>query len=150
MHDTVPKRKKLPHAIPPWVPDDAVFFITINTSIRGTNILCVPAIAAAIRESFVHRQRHGIWGTHLLLLMPDHLHALMSFPRPRNIRHTISKWKEYTAKGTGIRWQRDFFDHRLRNNECRIEKAAYIRMNPVRKNLVSVPEDWPYVWNDFN
>jgi len=46
----------------------------------------------------------------------------------------------------GIGWQRDFFDHRLRKNEAYLEKAAYIRMNPVRAGLVASAEDWPYVW----
>jgi len=37
----------------------------------------------------------------------------------------------------------------LRSNENRIEKAHYIRMNPVRKGLCQTPEEWPYCWTDF-
>jgi hypothetical protein len=58
----------------------------------------------------------------------------------------VSKWKEWTAKELGIVWQRDFFEHRLRHDESRREKADYILQNPVRKKLVERPEDWPFVY----
>lgn len=58
----------------------------------------------------------------------------------------IRAWKHYLAKRHRIRWQRDFFDHRIRQHESHEEKAAYIRNNPVRAGLVEKPEDWPYVW----
>jgi hypothetical protein len=57
----------------------------------------------------------------------------------------VSKWKEWTAKDLGVAWQRDFFEHRLRRDESRREKADYILRNPGRKNLVSRPEEWPFV-----
>ncbi len=79
--------------------------------------------------------------------MPDHLHALISFhPSPKPIQTIIKKWKEWTSKEIGIRWQRDFFEHRLRRDENRREKADYILANPVRKNLVTDPKDWPFVY----
>jgi len=82
----------------------------------------------------------------LWLLMPDHLHALISFPRETNPTKVVSNWKEIVAKKSGIAWQRDFFDHRLRSHESHQEKATYIRQNPVRKGLVSKAEDWKFIW----
>src|SRR5947199_10730074 len=71
--------------------------------------------------------------------MPDHLHALLSFPPSgKPLRLIISKWKEWTAKELGIVWQRDFFEHRLRHDESRREKADYILHNPVRNKLLPV------------
>ena len=58
----------------------------------------------------------------------------------------MSDWKRYTCINVGINWQRDFFDHRLRGDESYLEKAHYIRMNPVRAGLIKRPEEWPYVW----
>jgi putative transposase len=58
----------------------------------------------------------------------------------------VSKWKEWTAKALGVRWQRDFFEHRLREDESFREKSDYILANPVRAGLVEKPEDWPYVF----
>ena len=78
--------------------------------------------------------------------MPDHLHGLFSFSRDAEMRKIVSNWKEIAAKKAGVRWQRDFFDHRLRGNEGYAEKAHYIRMNPVRAGLVAEVAAWSYVW----
>ena len=88
----------------------------------------------------------GDWYVQLLLLMPDHLHGLVSFPEDRAMKSVISSWKEFLARKAGVSWQRDFFDHRVRDDESFLEKANYIRMNPVRKNLVAEAGLWPFVW----
>ncbi len=41
-------------------------------------------------------------------------------------------------------WPRDFWDTQMRGRDHFNEKLAYVRMNPVRKGLVTVPADWPY------
>jgi len=139
-------RKTLPHSMPTWLANGAVFFITINCSPRGQNQLALPEKALAIERSLVHQQSSGAWWVHLFLLMPDHLHALVSFPKEAAIQRTIQNWKGFLARQEGIVWQRDFFDHRLRHDESLTEKWTYIRNNPVRKGLVSTADDWPYQW----
>lgn len=141
-----PERRKLPHGIPSFVPDGAVYFVTICCRQKGVNHLCVEEVAKQVIESVQFRHNRGDWFVHLWLLMPDHVHALLSFPRDKSMRAIVAKWKELVAKKAGVRWQRDFFDHRLRGDESYVEKASYIRMNPVRQGLVAKPEDWPYVW----
>jgi putative transposase len=78
--------------------------------------------------------------------MPDHLHALLSFPLAQRMDGPIRDWKRYLAKTAGVAWQDGFFDQRLRHNENYEEKADYIRMNAVRGGLVAQPEEWAYVW----
>jgi len=92
-----------------------------------------------------HRTEHTIWFVHLAVIMPDHVHFLLSFPRNKSLQIVMSKWKEWTAKSLRIKWQRDFFEHRLRRDESYREKAAYILANPVRAGLVKDWEDWPYL-----
>jgi REP element-mobilizing transposase RayT len=41
-------------------------------------------------------------------------------------------------------WQRDFWDTQMRSRAHYEEKLSYVRMNPVRKELVKTPEEWPY------
>ena len=144
----VPRRKSLPHEIPPWVdPQKEIYFITINCEVRAFNQLATDNIATALFETSQHRQEQGLWWPHIFLLMPDHVHALISFPPSgKPVKLIIRKWKEWTAKIIGINWQRDYFEHRLRQEESRREKADYILQNPVRKKLVPRPEDWPFVY----
>jgi len=141
-------RKHLPHDIPLWVdPHREIYFITVNCRQRFQNQLAGPQVANRIFETVRHRQEKYLWWPYLLLLMPDHLHALLSFPpSDKPIRSIVSKWKEWTCKAIGIVWQDDFFEHRLRHDESRREKADYILANPVRAKLVARPEDWPYVF----
>jgi putative transposase len=140
--------KHLPHEIPLWVnPHREVYFITLNCAERGRNQLARPDISQRLFETVRHRQDKFLWWPHLFLLMPDHLHALLSFPpSEKPIRLIVSKWKEWTAKTLGLVWQSDFFEHRLRQDESRQQKARYILKNPVRRNLVDRPEDWPFVY----
>ena len=141
-----PVRKTLPHEVPGWVPVGSEYFITICTQARRENMLCNPEVAGAIRDGFSEYQKIGKWYVHLLLLMPDHLHAIVSFSRDSSIRKSISAWKQYLARQVGIKWQRDFFEHRLRPIDGFSEKAGYIRQNPVRAGLAESAEKWPYCW----
>ncbi|HOW65765.1 MAG TPA: hypothetical protein P5186_23380 [Candidatus Paceibacterota bacterium] len=143
-----PAPKKLPHEIPLWVdPHKEVYFITVNCRERCRPQLTQAKAAEVIFESFVHRQLTFLWWPHLLLLMPDHLHALLSFPPSgKPLRGIISKWKEWIAKKTGTVWKDDFFEHRLRGYESLREKADYILANPVRAGLAAKAEDWPFVY----
>jgi putative transposase len=144
----IPRRKSLPHEIPLWIdPNREVYFITIKCEKRGLNQLAEANIARALYETVEFRQRNCTWWCYVFLLMPDHVHALMSFPNTgKRVQLRISKWKEWTAKKFALHWQRDYFEHRLRREESLEEKSDYILANPVRKGLVNAAHEWPYIW----
>ena len=120
-----------------------VYMITICCRERNSNQLAIPRVWRGIRETLIWRQAANHIVCDLALAMPDHFHALLSFVE-RDMQSEIRSIKAWLAKAYQIRWQRDFFDHRIRSWECGKEKADYIRMNPVRANLVSNTVDWPY------
>jgi putative transposase len=144
----LPQRGHLPHEVPLWVdPQKEVYYLTINCEKRATNQLTTPETAKALLESIAFRQGKGLWFAYLFLIMPDHVHGLVSFPpSTRTLQGVVSDWKRWTARQLGIEWQRDFFEHRLRHDESARQKSDYILANPVRAKLVARPEDWPYVW----
>ncbi len=142
----MPVRKRLPHDVPSWVAAGCRYFVTLCTIPKGRNQLATPLVAKSIAESFKFNMDRGIWWVELLVVMPDHLHALMRFPVAPGVRVTFSRWKHFLARTCQVEWQRDFFEHRLRDDENHVEKAYYIRMNPVRGGLVARPEEWPYAW----
>ena len=76
--------------------------------------------------------------------MPDHLHALFGVDGHTSLGQLIRDYK--SAKITGVRWQRNFFDHRLRHGESLAEKFAYICQNPVRAGLIRSETDWPFIF----
>ena len=139
-----PCRHHLPHDIPTWLSSGSLYFITVGCRPRGLNQLCHPQTASVIFESARYRQDAGTWFARLLLLMPDHLHALIAFPPQQSMTTVVQQWKGRLARQTAVRWQRGFFEHRLRDPDSWEEKAHYIRQNPVRADLIKEYENWPY------
>jgi REP element-mobilizing transposase RayT len=135
---------KLHHKTPGWVPSGSRFHIRIRLE-GPQRPLTDSAVGSALLDSarFYHAKRR--WYTWLFLLMPDHLHAILTFPRDASMGNTVGDWKRYQERALGIRWQDNFFDHRLRNNDEFAEKCSYVRTNPVRQGLCATPEDWPWL-----
>jgi putative transposase len=149
-HMDLPARKRLPRTIPPWVPDGSWFFITIHCVPQGRNQLARAGTGDAVLAAMRYNHEHVVWHCRLCLLMPDHLHAILAFPPSPGMRTTIKNWKKYVAGKHGLKWQRDFFDHRLRDHHQLEEKTGYIIMNPVRKGFCERPEDWVWVYRPTN
>ena len=76
--------------------------------------------------------------------MPDHLHTLVSFNPDKSMSRSIGNWKSYHARTSGIQWQSNYFDHRIRNEIELFLKYGYILNNPVVKGLCSPDEEWPW------
>jgi REP element-mobilizing transposase RayT len=145
---TFRNRRSLPHRVPLWVdPQKEVYFITITCQRRGRTQLTHPELAGPPLDTVKLRHERFIWFASIFLLVPDHVHTLLSFPPSRNtVQQIVTMWKRWTARQMGIEWQRDFFEHRLRSDESWREKADYILANPVRKGLVTEVSQWPYVF----
>jgi REP element-mobilizing transposase RayT len=142
----LPVRKRLPHAVPQWVAEGSWFFITINCEPPGKNQLCQMDIGRAVLAAVRHNHEKFIWHCRLCLLMPDHLHAIMAFPREPGMKTVVSNWKKFVSLNHAVKWHRDFFDHRLRDENQLGEKTSYVLMNPVRKGLCERSENWPWIY----
>ena len=69
-------------------PQGGVMFI-----VSGANQLCQPETADSIFETVAHRVDQSLWYPHVFLLMPDHVHALLSFPADGGMTAAIRAWK---------------------------------------------------------
>ena len=85
------------------------------------------------------------------VLMPDHIHLFAAFgPNSINLSQWIKSLKNSISKclrqrGTpSPHWQKDFFDHVLRSDESYKDKWEYVRLNPVRADLVDKADDWEF------
>jgi len=50
-----------------------------------------------------------------------------------------------SANGSSLKWQKDFYDHVIREHEDLSTQARYILDNPVRKEIVSSWQEYPYI-----
>jgi len=109
------------------------------------------------------------------VVMPEHVHLLVSEPQRDGLstavqalklgfvrrldgsvvptsRKTGDTWgipsldKNETTKGHRF-WQTRFYDFNVWTEKKRIEKLRYIHRNPVKRGLVSSPEEWP--WSSY-
>jgi putative transposase len=99
-----------------------------------------------LRRECTHKQ----FAVHACCVMPDHLHFLCegleasSKFLPLMTSFRIKSSRRFSKDGGGCLWQRGYCDHTLRSNECAESVAWYIWMNPVRKGLVSRPQEYRY------
>jgi REP element-mobilizing transposase RayT len=138
---------RLFHQTPSWVGNGAIFHIRIRCASCNKESLTQPELARPMLESAQFYTQKSRWFVHLFLLMPDHVHALLSFPKEQAMSRVVADWKRYQVKQHNIAWQENFFDHRIRNAAEYLEKAAYIRNNPVAKGFCNTAEEWPHVWS---
>jgi putative transposase len=97
------------------------------------------------------RQRHQ-FQLFAYVLMPEHVHLLLSEPKLHPLATTISVLKGETSKllkATRTQfWQTRYYDFNVFTHPKFVEKLRYIHRNPVARGLVDRPEDWP--WSSFN
>ena len=105
------------------------------------------------------------------VLMPEHVHLLMSEPKKGNVSRVLQILKQRVSRtmrgkkrrsangqlrlkfGDGMSedrrfWQRRFYDFNVWSDAKRKEKLHYMHANPVKEGLVKYPMDWP--WSSFS
>jgi putative transposase len=91
------------------------------------------------------------------VVMPEHVHLLLSEPERGTVATAIQSLKIASAK-RGKRllaaqdaqlpfWQKRYYDRNESGHKEFIEKLKYIHRNPVRRKLVVQPEDWK--WSSY-
>ena len=141
------------HDVPHWVEPEALFPVRIALDRKKEQPpLTDPLLAKAILESATFYEKEERWYIRLLVLMPDHLHMLVSFSRDESMSEVIADWKRFHARKNQVAWQEGYFDHRLRDDERGkqlLAKVAYIRENPVAAGLCTKAENWPWAIDNF-
>jgi len=95
---------------------------------------------------------------HASVVMPEHVHLLLTALRdsegwPFALPQILKLIKGTSARSvnrllgvSGPVWQEESFDHVIRGDVSLEEKIDYIRQNPVRRGLVSRPEEYRWLW----
>ena len=96
------------------------------------------------------------------VVMPDHVHAVVRFPKPDQISHFMKQWKQRSSiqikrliRSQLVRyagtidltepvWQAGYDDFNLFTGRKIEEKLAYMHQNPVRAGLAVKSEDWSW------
>ena len=87
------------------------------------------------------------------VLMPEHIHLLTNEPTKDTLATFLQLFKQLSARELKSPdqkqfWQRRYYDFNVSSIDKYIEKVQYIHRNPVKRDLVTRPED--YRWSSFN
>jgi putative transposase len=127
-----------------WSAPDAEYFLTICTAERGQG-LATPRLSESILEVGHRLTAEGHWNLRTGVVMPDHVHLLISLGNNTALSAAIRLFKGRLTpalRSTDLRWERGCFDHRMRTAEDRLPVFRYIFLNPYRANLLSASETW--------
>jgi putative transposase len=139
--------RRLHHGTPGWVKNGALFHIRVRVAPKQPIPLVDPDLGSELLCAAKRYHESARWWCELFLLMPDHWHALLSFPPEAGMSRTLRDWKRGTTRFQNIKWQENYFDHRIRNPKEREETWHYTRRNPTAKGLVAKEDDWPCWWS---
>jgi putative transposase len=91
------------------------------------------------------------------VVMPEHVHLLVSEPQCGTVANAMQSLKIASAKrGKRVQvmrdqnlpfWQKRYYDRNEWNHKEFLEKLKYIHRNPVKRGLVERAEDWK--WSSF-
>ena len=83
------------------------------------------------------------------VVMPEHIHLLVSEPRRVPLAKAIQALKLSVAVKSLPRpfWQHRYYDFNVFSDKKRVEKLRYVHRNPVARGLVTRPEEWG--WSSF-
>ncbi|MCA3005226.1 MAG: transposase [Planctomycetaceae bacterium] len=116
---------------------------------HGSCLMRDPRIARLVRDAMTHfdgvRYRLLAW-----CVMPNHAHAVLRPLLGHDLSKILLSWKGFTGKrgrellktqGQGEFWQKESYDHLVRDSQDLANQIQYVLSNPARAGLV----DWPWV-----
>jgi putative transposase len=115
------------------------------------------ACSAVLRGLENTRRRYGfhVYG---FVLMPEHVHLLVSEPERGTLARALQSLKSASARTARCRptenvgarapfWQTRYYDRYMRDFDEFSEKLRYIHRNPVKRGLCAAPGEWR--WSSF-
>jgi len=114
----------------------------------GACDLSHPRVAQLVADSLRHfdGQRYRLFAWRV---MPNHVHVVFRPIGNYSLAGIVQSWKSFTAKRAnrilgreGTLWQREYYDHLVRDENDFHRVVQYIVDNPVEARL----SDWPWLW----
>src|SRR5664280_1062427 len=106
----------------------------------------IPACAGArpATVSFCHDRVRGDARALLLMTEPEVGDPSVAM---KVVKERFTRLLHHGGARTGPIWQKRLYDFNVSSSEKRIEKLRYMHRNPVKRGLVTAPEDWK--WSSF-
>jgi putative transposase len=124
------------------------YFVTTDTWQKHP-LFVNTVLANIVVEQIVSCRDRGFYKLHAFVLMPDHLHVLLTPGETTTVEKSMQMIKGGSAHRIGIEkpqkfpiWHSGFHDRWMRDGEEYRGSRRYIEQNPVEAKLVERPEDY--------
>jgi putative transposase len=123
--------------------------VTFSTWQRK-RLFVVEAYSRLFLKTLYGYRREGKFKLHAFILMPEHVHLLLTPASDVTLERAIQLVKGGYSRAFGLTfggneiWQRGFADHRIRDSEDFENHRDYIHQNPVARGLVEKAADYRY------
>ncbi|MGC1678131.1 MAG: transposase [Candidatus Binataceae bacterium] len=139
------RRRHLPHLEVP----DATYFVSFSCLRR----LEMPPEARDLVMAEIRALDKAAIDLDAAVIMPDHVHAIFRLFGTLTLIQILKSIKGRTAhrineimRRHGQVWAQESFDHIVRGEAEWQEKIEYVRHNPLKKGLVSSPEQYKWLY----
>jgi putative DNA methylase len=119
-------------------------------AVSGSCLLEKPELAAVVERALLYFQGER-YTLSAWCVMSNHVHAVVTPHSGHPLTEIVQSWKSFSAhqinkieKRQGAVWQRETFDHLIRDEASFGKFALYTENNPVSAGMVDRAEDWPY------
>jgi putative transposase len=109
------------------------------------------AVASIVENAIFHYRDQGNYLVHRHVVMPDHLHILLTPGQMTTLEKSVQLIKGGSSHEIGKRpsmrfpvWHAGFTEHQIRDNADFDVHVKYIDQNPVKASLVAASEEYPH------
>jgi len=102
-------------------------------------------------DMLAHYREKGIYSLHAFVVMPEHIHVLLTPASEVSLERAIQHVKGGSARDIGAQlsmqfpvWQRGYTDHRIRDERDFGEHVRYIEQNPLKRRLALAASEYPW------
>jgi putative transposase len=134
-----PKHRTLP---------GATYFVTTDTWQRRA-LFRNEVIATIVENSIFHYRDEGNYLVHRHVVMPDHLHLLLTPGKTTTLEKSVQLIKGGSSREIGKRpgmrfpvWHAGFTEHQIRDPRDFEAHVKYIDENPVKASLSQTPVEY--------
>jgi len=128
----------------------ATYFVTTKAW-QSISVFRVAEVAEILIRKLLEYQSKGNYFLHEFVLMPDHLHLLLTPTESTTLEKAMqlikggSSHEIHRVRSSNSQiWQSGFHESRVIDSSDYTNKRDYIYFNPVVAKLVERPRDWPY------
>lgn len=130
------------------------FDAQLDRTMGDINWLRVPTVAELVKDALHFHHAQGSFNLLCYCIMPNHVHVVVGLTdeAPALLR-TLKSIKSYTARlGNGLLgrqgqfWQRETYDHVVRDAGELARVVDYVANNPVKAGLAAEWQAWPHTF----